>query len=321
MGISFYEKRNCLYIERSDSTISLEEWRAAVEATDGVRPVTREKPAAVKPASGAGVEIAVGPGEVELFNPETNAWVSFAHYEDGRIVISEVEDLASQFPHMNQVVRDIVQQLDAGETCNDKPQIYIDPNLDKAQREEAAKLQRLSVRDCWITFPAFIAKPPFASITIRTLSRQRVPIPHSWKLALAMRTFQQFESYWPQIADALVAHLPQIASTQELVACLDPHAFIEVFDILQQVIFAAKIRQGEECNRYGVVIDRGQVINVHSANPRQFGCTRCGKSIELTESYNWENHEPRRTFDCPECDRPLTEMEQNTQPQHPRSGR
>ena len=63
-----------LTIEREDAVISLEEWLAAVEATDGIRKCQGGRHTATNPLTGAIMSMAVEPGDVEIYDLEAGQW-------------------------------------------------------------------------------------------------------------------------------------------------------------------------------------------------------------------------------------------------------
>ena len=62
-----------LHIQRPDALITLEEWEAAVNATEGVR-LTEEEHIAQDPATGVQISIAAAPGDAEIFFPQDGGW-------------------------------------------------------------------------------------------------------------------------------------------------------------------------------------------------------------------------------------------------------
>ena len=63
-----------LHLERKDRPISLSEWRAAVEATDGVRLHDADKHSAANPRTGEKITIRARSGDAEVFFPDSGRW-------------------------------------------------------------------------------------------------------------------------------------------------------------------------------------------------------------------------------------------------------
>lgn len=64
-----------LYIERSNSPIPTEEWKAAVESTEGLRLASKEAETATNPKTGETISIKMEPCDVELYLPDADQWV------------------------------------------------------------------------------------------------------------------------------------------------------------------------------------------------------------------------------------------------------
>ena len=63
-----------LHLERKDRKISLSEWRAAVEATDGVRLHNADTHSATNPKTGENITVRAKGGDAEVFFPDSGRW-------------------------------------------------------------------------------------------------------------------------------------------------------------------------------------------------------------------------------------------------------
>ena len=70
-------------IDRKDEVITLEEWLAAVEATDGIRQCQGRQHTASNPLTGAIMSMPVEPGDVEIYIPEAEQWRFCARFYGG----------------------------------------------------------------------------------------------------------------------------------------------------------------------------------------------------------------------------------------------
>jgi len=74
-----------IHIERDNcAQISLDEWCAAVAATEGLRLTTKDA-VARNPTTGEVIRISRNDGDVEVYFPEEDAWFPCVRYDGGRI--------------------------------------------------------------------------------------------------------------------------------------------------------------------------------------------------------------------------------------------
>jgi sugar (pentulose or hexulose) kinase len=74
-----------LHIELpNDEELDLEEWLEAVSETDGARPAGAGGHQAVNPATGETIAIAGSEGDVEVYDPDEDAWHPVLHWNDRR---------------------------------------------------------------------------------------------------------------------------------------------------------------------------------------------------------------------------------------------
>ena len=63
-----------LTIERPDNPITLDEWRAAIDSTEGIRLATSDTHTTQSPATGAVIGLKAVEGDAEIFDQEDGQW-------------------------------------------------------------------------------------------------------------------------------------------------------------------------------------------------------------------------------------------------------
>lgn len=64
-----------LHIEKADkSTLELEDWQAAVTATEGIRLLATDAHTSTNPATGEAIRINAREGDAEIFFPDLDKW-------------------------------------------------------------------------------------------------------------------------------------------------------------------------------------------------------------------------------------------------------
>ena len=112
-----------VHIQREDEAeITLDEWCRAVEATEGMRPATRDA-VARNPATGEVICIAHNPGDVEVYFPEDDAWIPCLWYSRGRISFRPPGDFGEPASPFRRAIVALAMQLNA-QVMGDEGEVY-----------------------------------------------------------------------------------------------------------------------------------------------------------------------------------------------------
>lgn len=116
MGYEVHIKRqNC-------STISLDEWCAAVSSVEGVRLATHDC-FATNPTTGENIRISRNEGDVEVYFSDCDAWVPCLRYSVNRISFKPSNDFDDATSPFRRMIVTIASRLNA-QVIGDEGEIY-----------------------------------------------------------------------------------------------------------------------------------------------------------------------------------------------------
>ena len=108
MGYDLHLKR----LEQSEAEpLSLEEWLAALEAVEGVRPAESDT-VVTNPRTGEEIRFPVLPGDAEIHFPEKEAWHTVLRFSNGRASLRHPDTWSSDAEVGWRVVASLCGRLD-----------------------------------------------------------------------------------------------------------------------------------------------------------------------------------------------------------------
>lgn len=112
-----------IHIERKDGQeIGLDEWKQAVEATDGIRLAT-DNMSFQNPRTGQTIGFEGGPGDVEMHFPDSEEWLPCIRFAHGRGSFKATKEFDEDTSSFRQIVRAVSAKLDA-HLVGDEGEVY-----------------------------------------------------------------------------------------------------------------------------------------------------------------------------------------------------